>query len=95
MTMFSPVVSLMPNGVRNNGLTFILSQTWTPHYLPSWITDEAVVSVTQHFPCRNFLKCTITPTLLREIQVLLLTTALPVLIKCIYNVSSLINSLRK
>ena len=35
----------------------------------------------------------ITPTLLHEKQVLLLTTALPVLIKCLYNISSIINSL--
>ena len=28
-------------------MTFILSQTCTPHYPPSWITDQAVVSVTE------------------------------------------------
>ena len=32
---------------------------------------------------------------MHEIQVLLLTTALPILIKCLYNISSMINSLRK
>ena len=76
----------MPNCVHNNGLTFILSQTWTHHYPPSWITDQAVVSVTPRFPCRTLLKSMITPTLLHETQVLLLlTTALPVLIKCLFH----------
>ena len=37
----------------------------------------------------------ITPTLFHEIQELLLTKALPALIKCLHNVSSMINSLRK